>query len=247
MIDPEQRQAGDLARFRGYLYVLATRHTGPRLRAKVDASDVVQQTLVQALAALRQYRGTSDAELAAWLRQILARQLSNAARDLGRQKRDMMRQRSLEAALDQSASRLEVFLAAADSSPSQKAQRNEQCLRMAAALAELPEAQRDAIVLHQFPDNGRQVVIPGDTAPSATAFSPDGRQLAIGYRDGSVRLCHVNSGEEIFQCRLKSRPITQLAFGGDGATLAVTDGNDGVQLLDLPGLRRDLTSIRLDW
>lgn len=88
--------------------------------------------------------------MAAWLRQILARQLANAARDLRRQKRDVMRERSLEAALDQSASRLEAFLAAADSSPSQKAQRNEQILRLAEALAELPEAQREAVALHHL-------------------------------------------------------------------------------------------------
>ena len=150
MIDPENLRATDLERFRGYLYVLAGRHAGRRLQGKADASDVVQQTLVQALAALSQFRGTSDAELAAWLRQILARQLANAARDLGRQKRDITRERSLEAALDQSASRLEVFLAAADSSPSQKAQRNEQLLRLAEALAQLPEAQREAVVLHHL-------------------------------------------------------------------------------------------------
>lgn len=150
MTDPENPRAADFERFRGYLYVLAGRHADRRLQGKVGASDIVQQTLVQALAAKSQFRGAGDAELAAWLRQILARQLANAARDLGRRKRDVARERSLEAALDQSASRLEVFLAAADSSPSQKAQRNEQFLRLAEALAQLPEAQREAIVLHHL-------------------------------------------------------------------------------------------------
>ena len=150
MMDPDKLQAEDLERFRGYLYVLAERHADRRLQGKADASDVVQQTLVQALAGLSQFRGRSDAEMAAWLRQILARQLANAARDFGRQKRDAARERSLEAALDQSASRLELVLAAADSTPSQNAQRNEQFLQLAAALAELPEAQRQAIVLHHL-------------------------------------------------------------------------------------------------
>ncbi len=139
-----------LERFRSYLELLARLQCGPRLQAKLDPADLVQQTLVQALGGLDGWRGGSDAEMAAWLRQILARQLANAARDLGRQKRDLARQRSLEAALDQSASRLEQFLAADQSSPSQKAQRNEQVLHLADALGTLPQSQREALVLHHL-------------------------------------------------------------------------------------------------
>lgn len=83
--------------------------------------------------------------------------------------------------------------------------------------------------------------------PSATTFSPDSRLLAIGYCDGFVRLSRVDDGAEVFRSQVRTRPITQLAFSSDGATLAVTDGFDGVQLLDLPGLRRGLDSIGLDW
>ena len=88
--------------------------------------------------------------MAAWLRQILARQWANLVRDQGRQKRDVSRQRSLEAALEESASRLEIFLAAEGSSPSQKAVRNEEAVCLAEALAALPEAQREAVVLHHL-------------------------------------------------------------------------------------------------
>jgi RNA polymerase sigma-70 factor (ECF subfamily) len=148
MNEPGEDRATGLQRFRGYLFMLARLQVGPRLQAKIDASDIVQQTMVQAIAGLPQFRGTCDGEIAAWLRQILARQLANALRDLNRMKRDVTRERSLEAALDQSASRLELFLAVADSSPSAKAQRDEQLFAVAEALAGLPEAQREAIVLH---------------------------------------------------------------------------------------------------
>ena len=150
MDDHNCRRAIDLERFRGYLHVLARLHGGRRLQGKFDASDIVQQTLVRALDGLPQLKGTGDAEVAAWLREILARQLANAVRDLGRQKRDAMRERSLELALDQSASRLETFLATADPSPSQQAQRSEQVLLLADALAALPDAQREAIVGHHL-------------------------------------------------------------------------------------------------
>jgi RNA polymerase sigma-70 factor (ECF subfamily) len=141
-----------LERFRAYLRLLARLHLDPRLRGKLDASDVVQQTLLQAFRARAGFRGTTEAELAAWLRQILARNLAHAARDLGRDKRDVARERSLEQALGQSSDRLALWLAADQSSPSESAQRREQAVRLAGALESLPEAQREALVLHYWQD-----------------------------------------------------------------------------------------------
>src|SRR6266536_1563522 len=97
-----------LERYRAYLRVLARLHLDPQLRGKLDPSDVVQQVLLQAFQGLSQFRGQSEGELAAWLRQILARCLANAARDFGRDKRDVGLERSLEAALTASSARLEA-------------------------------------------------------------------------------------------------------------------------------------------
>ena len=139
--------APPLDRFRSYLLLLARLRLDPRLKGRLDASDVVQQTLLEAHQGLAAFRGRSPGELAAWLRQILARNLANAARDAGRGKRDVARERSLEAALDESASRLDAWLAAEQSSPSERAERNEEAVRLAQALAALPEAQREVVVL----------------------------------------------------------------------------------------------------
>jgi RNA polymerase sigma-70 factor (ECF subfamily) len=113
-------------------------------------SDGVQQTLLQAHQARDQFRGQGDRERTAWLRQILARNLAHAVRDFGRDRRDVAREHSLEAVLDASSVRLDAWLAAEQSSPSQQAERHERAVRLAEALDRLPEAQREAVVLHYF-------------------------------------------------------------------------------------------------
>ena len=137
-----------LEAFRAYLHLLARLHLDPRLRAKVDLSGVVQQTLWEGHRALGGSPVPSDAPLAALLRHLLANNLADEARKCYADKRAVGRERSLEAALAESSARLEAFLAADQSSPEQRAGRNEELLRLAGALERLPEAQRQAVELH---------------------------------------------------------------------------------------------------
>jgi RNA polymerase sigma-70 factor (ECF subfamily) len=142
----------ELERFRAYLDLLARLEVAPRLRDKVDLSGVVQQTLLEAhQGMIEQPRATRTApEVAAWLRSILGHNLADALRKLTAHKRDFRREWSLERALDQSASRVEQWLAAEQSSPSGQAMRQEELLRMAGALATLPDGQRRSIELHHL-------------------------------------------------------------------------------------------------
>jgi RNA polymerase sigma-70 factor, ECF subfamily len=84
------------------------------------------------------------------LRQILARNLAQALRDFGRARRDLAREQSLQSALDASSARLDAWLAADQSSPSQRAEHAEQALRLAEALEQLPDAQREALVMQYW-------------------------------------------------------------------------------------------------
>ena len=150
MNQPVESNHETLDEFRSYLYLLARAHLGPRVQKEIDASDLVQQTLLDAHAKREQFRGDTDAERAAWLRQILTRNLADALRHQHRAKRDVSRQRSLEAEIDGSFCRAESWLAASQSSPSQHVTRKEELLRLADALTKLPEAQREAVVLRHL-------------------------------------------------------------------------------------------------
>ena len=134
--------------YRDYLLLLARVQLGARPRAKLDASDVVQQAILHAHQRRAQFRGGTEGEWLAWLRAILANALAAASRRFGAQARDPGRERSLEAELDRSASRLEGLLAADQTSPSEGAVRGEELLRLAHALAGLLEDQRRVVELH---------------------------------------------------------------------------------------------------
>ena len=139
-----------LEEYRDYLHVLAQLLLVPPLRGKLDASDLVQQTVLLAHAHRDQFRGGTEAEWRGWLRVILANTLSAAAREFATAARDLRRERSLEAELAQSEARLEGLLAVDESSPSERAARGEDFLRLARALARLPDDQRRAVELHHL-------------------------------------------------------------------------------------------------
>ena len=147
MPGPADDPVRDLDRYRDFLLLLARAQLPDWVRGELDASDLVQQTLLVAHRDRDQFRGTSGAELAGWLRTILGHRLSNAVRDLRRDKRDVGRVRSLEQSLAESSARLEDWLAQSSLSPAERADRTEQLLRLAAVLVRLPDAQRRAVEL----------------------------------------------------------------------------------------------------
>jgi RNA polymerase sigma-70 factor (ECF subfamily) len=128
----------DLTRFEPALLQWATSQLPGWVRGKLDPADLVQQTLLEVVAADK-FAGRPDHEVLAYLRRALTHNLIDAARKFAPTKADA-------AALDSSV-RLADWLAADQTSPSERADRNERYARMAVALADLPEAQRAAVEL----------------------------------------------------------------------------------------------------
>lgn len=137
-----------LDRYRSYLQILAEIHLDGRVRAKVSASDVVQRTLIEAWKHVGELESWGVPQQLAWLRKTLSHVLSKVGRDLHRQKRDLARERSLEAALGHSSEVIARSFATEEPSPSEEAMRKELILQVADGLAGLPEAQRRALLLY---------------------------------------------------------------------------------------------------
>ena len=135
---------------RDYLRILARLQMGTRLRGKLDASDVVQQTILLAHARRDQFRGGTEAEWLGWLRAILANVLGSVAREFETAARNVSREISLETELERSSLRLEGMLAQNQSTPSSAAVRAEELLRLAQALVQLPPDQQLAVELHHL-------------------------------------------------------------------------------------------------
>src|SRR5947209_15179530 len=105
----QARQGADAARgalleaYRAYLDLLARVQIGQRLQGKVDASDIVQETFLEAHRNFGRFRGASEGEFVCWLRQILAANLADLLRRyLGTQGRDVRLEREIQDAFDRS-------------------------------------------------------------------------------------------------------------------------------------------------
>lgn len=140
-----------LEKYRSLLRLLADQELGARLKAKVDASDVVQQAMLEAIRGLPGFLGASEPEWEAWLRRILARRISHEVRrHRGTLMRGAANEISIDQSLAQSSQRLGAMLRGDQTSPSQRAIGNERAAAVAEVLDRLPPDYREVIVLRNL-------------------------------------------------------------------------------------------------
>ncbi len=140
-----------LLRHEPWLRLHARLQMESRFRAKFDPSDIVQQTLIEAVRAFPGFRGRTGAEFAAWLRRLLTHALAHEIRRYrGTLKRDLAREVPLDRQLTQASQRLGDMLPAPGSTPSRQAARHEREAWLAELLLRLPEDHREVIMLRNL-------------------------------------------------------------------------------------------------
>lgn len=133
-------------RYRPYLKLLSQRLAPALLRKRCDASDIVQQTCIDALRSLGAFRGSTEAEFTAWISKILKTNVVNAYRLHTAEMRDFRKEVPLH---DPSgtASLKWHSLSHPGSTPSVQALRGEAALALAEAIGQLPEDTAVAVTL----------------------------------------------------------------------------------------------------
>jgi RNA polymerase sigma-70 factor (ECF subfamily) len=130
---------------RGYLLLIAQQELEPALQAKGGASDLVQQTFLEAQRDFVRFHGTTREELLAWMRRLLLNNLANFRRDYRRAKRRATREVTLPGG--DSGSRPIDGLPAGTPTPSVEVMRDEQKQALDRAMERLPEDYRCIIQL----------------------------------------------------------------------------------------------------
>lgn len=134
---------------RPYLRVMAARQVGGALRARVDPSDVVQLTFLEAHQGRAKFRGAATAELMGWLRAVLANNVATLVeRHVVAQRRSVEAERAFAGGAESSAAAPPG--ACEVSSPSQRAMRGESALALAEAILRLPADQAEAVRLRHL-------------------------------------------------------------------------------------------------
>lgn len=151
----DRSQVGTLLNaYRNYLNIIADRQLDRKLRARVSPSDIVQETMLEAHRDFGQFRGTSEREFAGWLRKILANTLARVIeKHVLARKRDVRRDvplKQLAASIEQSTAFMQLQFAAPGDSPSFDARRRERATILAAAISELPDSQREVLLMRNM-------------------------------------------------------------------------------------------------
>jgi len=131
---------------RGYLLLIARRELGPDLQAKAGASDLVQQTFLEAQRDFARFHGTDEGEWLAWLRRLLLNNLANFVRDY---RETTKRQVAREVRLPDTDSSRPGDLAPVGSepTPSKQAMAHEHAAAVLHALDQLPPDHRQVVLL----------------------------------------------------------------------------------------------------
>ena len=218
MNDQAPKSGTALEKYRGYLAFLARIHVSPRLNAKADLSGIVQQTMLEAYQDRNQRKSLPTQEQMAYLRRILANNARDEVRKYSSNKRDVLRERSLDQEFENSSMCLMNCMVADVSSPSMQLNKEERAMQLATALSRLPDAQREALVLQHWEgkSGGRDRGTHATHAISGRGVVKTGA-TSIAGRNGCRRWYFNRRSELTSRLRLYLKYRWHGTFGSEGA------------------------------
>lgn len=169
--NPEQslRASWSIGPLRPWLQRIAQQELPADLRGKIDPSDLVQQTLLDAWRGESQFQGQTHGQRLAWLRVILRRVVLQHRRGLMADKRGGGKERLINEAIDRTSVRIEELAVGKEAAPDEQVGDAEQALAVAAAIERLPEDYRRVIELRHFHQMSHASVAQElDRSPEAT-------------------------------------------------------------------------------
>lgn len=142
------RLADELHRHRDRLRTLIDLRLEPRVRARIDASDVIQETFVEATRRAAEFGERQEVPFYIWLRFLAVQRLAQLHRHhLGTQKRDARRETRGWSGPEASSIALGQSLAAAGPTPSERLMAEEERTRVLATLETLKPEDREILAL----------------------------------------------------------------------------------------------------
>ena len=143
---------GDLLEsYRSYLNRLVANRLQGALARRLDPSDIVQETMLAAHRDFNAFRGSSTAELAAWLKKILLNKLSSNVSRHYKLKRDIRRDVSIEQPSCEGSNRVSPKqLVARTPSPSATVDKQEKWSAIENALERLPRRYAEIVRLRDY-------------------------------------------------------------------------------------------------
>jgi RNA polymerase sigma-70 factor (ECF subfamily) len=149
---PTQPESTDqvLERYRAYLDCLTCIQLDPRLWRRFGWSDIVNHTLLEAYRDLAKLRALDESDRNRLLQRMLLHNLLDRIEHERAEMRDYRREASLDEALTGSSANLQKWLAADSEGPEGRADADERGARLADALSQLPQREREALILQKY-------------------------------------------------------------------------------------------------
>lgn len=139
-----------LERYMSRILKIVRMRLGPKLRSKMESMDVVQEVMIRAINGFEKFDAKNEAAFLHWISKLVQNEIRDLADYHGAAKRDLKKEMQKKPDFSTESSVLSKIPANSEYRPSFQIRLKEEVLELEVALDQLPENQRDIIVMRQY-------------------------------------------------------------------------------------------------